>query len=310
MKNVNTSMLQEPTIEDIEFFNLDEYIAQNDDICTDDSLKIYLHQIGQIALLSVEEEQNLGERIKKGDYEAVKELVNANLRLVVFIAKDIRYRDKGLSLLDLIQEGNLGLIRAAEKFDYQLGWRFSTYAIWHIRQSISRGIAHAGRSIRVPVHMLELIRKVNKTYKYLELNMESPPKYEEIAAYVGVSVELVEECMSYNLPIISLDEPLEDDGDYTRMMDFIEDDSAEDPCSEAILAETKKIVYDLLDELKEKERYVIIKRFGLYNQKEMTLKEIGKELGVTRERVRQIETDALNHLKRPRIQRKIEDLVL
>lgn len=301
--------LQEPAVEDFESFDINEYIAESNEICVDDNLKIYLHEIGQIKLLSAEEEKKLGRRIKEGDYEAVKELANANLRFVVFIAKDKRYQDKGLSLMDLIQEGNLGLIRAAEKFDYEMDCRFSTYATWHIKQSINRGIAHAGRTIRIPIYMLEMIRQVSKAYKCLELQTGRAATAEEIAEQTNISVDMVEECMRYNLPIRSLDESVEEEGDSTIMMDFIEDESADDPCKEAILTDIKEILYDLIDELKEKERYVIIRRFGLYDHREMTLKEIGKEMGVTRERVRQIETDALNHLRRPRILRKIENLL-
>lgn len=270
--------------------------ADTERTSADDSVKIYLQQIGRVKLLTSEEEIELAKRIAEGDEVAKQKLVQANLRLVVSIAK--KYIGRGLSFLDLIQEGNLGLIRAAEKFDYKRGFKFSTYATWWIQQSITRGIADKSRTIRLPVHMIETIGKLKRVTRELTLELGRTPTKEELAQKVGISLSKLRLVLKATQSTISLETPLHTKDETSKIGDFLIDDSMESPDSrvsnENLISELEKI----LETLRPRERDVLKLRFGLNDGNKRTLEEIGQLFGVSRERVRQIETRALNKLRK------------
>lgn len=262
----------------------------------DDSVKIYLQQIGRVPLLSGEQEIDLAKRIAEGDEDAKRKLIRANLRLVVSIAK--KYIGRGLSFLDLIQEGNMGLIRAAEKFDYKRGFKFSTYATWWIQQSITRGIADKSRTIRLPVHMIETIGKLKKVTRDLSTELGRNPTKEELATRMGISLAKLRLVLKATQSTISLETPLNTKDENSVLGDFLVDESTESPDSRVSQESLTEELEKILDTLRPRERDVLRLRFGLNDGNKRTLEEIGQLFGVSRERVRQIETRALNKLRK------------
>ena len=270
----------------------------------DDPVRMYLKEIGQIKLLSAEEEVELAKRVSEGDQAAKNKLTEANLRLVVSIAK--KYSGRGLHILDLIQEGNTGLIRAVDKFDWTKGNKFSTYATWWIRQAITRAIADQARTIRVPVHMVEVINKATRCNRKLVQELGREPTVEEIAAELGLPVEKIIEANRTAADTLSLDTPVGDEED-TSIGSFVEDERTPGPAdatSNALLAEALK---EILDTLTEREADVLRMRFGMYDGRTPTLEEVGQNFGVTRERIRQIENKAIRKLRHPSRAKKIKD---
>ena len=270
----------------------------------DDPVRMYLKEIGQIKLLSAEEEVDLAKRVADGDQEAKNKLTEANLRLVVSIAK--KYSGRGLHILDLIQEGNTGLIRAVDKFDWTKGNKFSTYATWWIRQAITRAIADQARTIRVPVHMVEVINKATRCNRKLVQELGREPTVEEIAAELNLPVEKIIEANRTAADTLSLDTPVGDEED-TSIGSFVEDERTPGPAdatSNALLAEALK---EILDTLTEREADVLRMRFGMYDGRTHTLEEVGQIFGVTRERIRQIENKAIRKLRHPSRAKKIKD---
>lgn len=262
----------------------------------DNSIKIYMREMGQFSILSAEEEIELANRIAEGDQSAKNELVEANLRLVVSLAR--HYQGCGLSYQDLIQEGNIGLIKAAEKFDVSKGFRFSTYASWWIKQALSRAIADQSRTIRIPVHMTENINKFKKTERELLSQLNREPKIKEIADAMGISEKQAKEIQSYIVEPTSLDIQVGDDDD-TTIGSFIEDTHFVNPESAYIKESNGDVVNAVLDTLSDREANILRLRFGIGGKKAMTLEEVGKEYGLTRERIRQIEAKALRKLRHP-----------
>lgn len=262
----------------------------------DNSIKIYMREMGQFSMLSADEEIKLANRITEGDQSAKNELVEANLRLVVSLAR--HYQGCGLSYQDLIQEGNIGLIKAAEKFDVSKGFRFSTYASWWIKQALSRAIADQSRTIRIPVHMTENINKFKKTERELLSQLNREPKIKEIADAMGISEKQAKEIQSYIVEPTSLDIQVGDDDD-TTIGSFIEDTHFVNPESAYIKESNGDIVNTVLDTLNDREANILRLRFGIGGKKAMTLEEVGKEYGLTRERIRQIEAKALRKLRHP-----------
>jgi len=261
---------------------------------TSDPVRLYLREIGKVKLLTAEQEVSLGRRIERGDKAAKRQLVEANLRLVVSIAR--RYTGRGMSLLDLVQQGNLGLIRAAEKFDYRRGFKFSTYATWWIRQAITRGVADQARTIRVPVHMVESINKVLRVQRKLLQDTGRDPTPEEVGAEMGISADKVRDILKVSQVPVSLETPVGDDGD-AQLGDFLQDDAAPAPpvAVEAVLQSEELVA--VLGLLTRRERAVLESRFGLRDGKPQTLEEVGQQFGLTRERIRQIEVKTLQKLK-------------
>lgn len=282
--------------EETEFLNEAEDISLIADTMSDDPVKQYLKEIGNYPLLTLEEEVELAKRIEAHDEEAKKALAESNLRLVVSIAK--RYVGRGLSFLDLIQEGNLGLIKAVDKFDYSKGYKFSTYATWWIRQAITRSIADQSRTIRIPVHMSEVINKTYRTSRNLLQELGREPSEQEIADAMGFPVEKVREILKVSADPISLDTPIGEEDD-SHLGDFIKDESIMGPEEAASYAVLQDQIAKLLDTLTEREQKVLILRFGLGDGRSRTLEEVGKEFNVTRERIRQIEAKALRKLRHP-----------
>ena len=262
----------------------------------DNSIKIYMREMGQFSMLSADEEIELAHRIAEGDQSAKNELVEANLRLVVSLAR--HYQGCGLSYQDLIQEGNIGLIKAAEKFDVSKGFRFSTYASWWIKQALSRAIADQSRTIRIPVHMTENINKFKKTERELLSKLNREPKIKEIADAMGISEKQAKEIQSYIVEPTSLDIQVGDDDDAT-IGSFIEDTHFVNPESAYIKESNGDVVNAVLDTLSDREANILRLRFGIGGKKAMTLEEVGKEYGLTRERIRQIEAKALRKLRHP-----------
>lgn len=262
----------------------------------DNSIKIYMREMGQFSMLSADEEVKLARRISEGDQSAKNELVEANLRLVVSLAR--HYQGCGLSYQDLIQEGNIGLIKAAEKFDVSKGFRFSTYASWWIKQALSRAIADQSRTIRIPVHMTENINKFKKTERELLSKLNREPKVKEIADAMGISEKQAKEIQSYIVEPTSLDIQVGDDDD-TTIGSFIEDTHFVNPESAYIKESNGDVVNAVLDTLSDREANILRLRFGIGGKKAMTLEEVGKEYGLTRERIRQIEAKALRKLRHP-----------
>ena len=275
-------------------------------ISIDDPVRMYLKEIGRVPLLSADEEIALAKRMEAGDEEAQKELAEANLRLVVSIAK--RYVGRGMLFLDLIQEGNLGLIKAVEKFDYNKGYKFSTYATWWIRQAITRAIADQARTIRIPVHMVETINKLIRVSRQLLQQLGREPSPEEIAEAMEISVERVREIMKIAQEPVSLETPIGEEED-SHLGDFIEDQDAPAPAEAASFMLLKEQLEEVLDTLTEREERVLRLRFGLDDGRARTLEEVGQNFGVTRERIRQIEAKALRKLRHPSRSRKLKDFL-
>lgn len=272
----------------------------------DDPVKLYLKDIGNIKLLSTEEEADLAQRMMNGDAEAKDRLIEANLRLVVSIAK--RFLGRGMQFLDLIQEGNLGLLKAVEKFDYTKGFKFSTYATWWIRQAITRAIADQARTIRIPVHMVETISKVKKVSSKILHETGHEPTVEEIAEELEIPVERVTEIMRIAQDPVSLETPIGEEED-SHLGDFIPDDNATAPEDAATLMLLRKQLNEVLDTLTDREAEVLRLRFGLKDGRARTLEEVGKEFNVTRERIRQIEAKALRKIHRPNRLNKLKDFM-
>lgn len=283
-----------------------ELSLSTEGIAIDDPVKIYLKEIGRVPLLSAEEEIELAERMANGDKKAKKRLSEANLRLVVSIAK--RYVGRGMQFLDLIQEGNLGLIKAIEKFDYKKGFKFSTYATWWIRQAITRAIADQARTIRIPVHMVETITKVKKVSSMLLHKNGHDASPEEIAKELDMEPERVREIMRIAQDPVSLETPIGEEED-SHLGDFIPDDDAPAPADAASLILLKEQLGEVLATLTEREEKVLRLRFGLEDGRSRTLEEVGKEFNVTRERIRQIEAKALRKLRHPSRSKKVKDFL-
>lgn len=275
-------------------------------INVDDPVKMYLKEIGKIPLLTAEEEIDLAKRMEQGDEEAKKRLAEANLRLVVSIAK--RYVGRGMLFLDLIQEGNLGLMKAVEKFDYRKGFKFSTYATWWIRQAITRAIADQARTIRIPVHMVETINKLVRVQRQLVQELGRDPTPEEIAKEMDMEPEKVREIMKIAQEPVSLETPIGEEED-SHLGDFIEDDNVLAPQDAATFTMLREQLIDVLDSLTPREQKVLKLRFGLEDGRARTLEEVGKEFDVTRERIRQIEAKALRKLRHPSRSKKLKDFL-
>lgn len=281
-------------------------ISDGLEAATDDSVKMYLKDIGTVALLTPDEERDLARRMAEGDESAKKRLSEANLRLVVSIAK--RYVGRGMQFLDLIQEGNMGLLKAVEKFDYTKGFKFSTYATWWIRQSITRAIADQARTIRIPVHMVETINKTGRVSRQLLQKLGREPSPAEIAAEMGIPVEKVIEIQKIAQDPVSLETPIGEEED-SHLGDFLEDDKAASPSDRAEAKMLREQLLQVLDTLTPRENEVIRKRYGLDDSRPKTLEEVGKEFNVTRERIRQIEAKALRKLRHPNRTKKLKDFI-
>lgn len=292
-------LAEEEWVEDEDLTTDTSYL---DDI-SDDSVRLYLREIGKIPLLNPEEELELAQKVVAGDKDAKDKMAEANMRLVVSIAK--RYSGRGLDFLDLIQEGNTGLLRAVEKFDPDKGFKFSTYATWWIRQAITRAIADQARTIRIPVHMVETINKLLRTQRRLTQELNREPTNEEIAAAMEMEVEKVEYVMKIKQDITSLDASVRDDDDDSVLGDFIEDEGAASPDESAATQLLKEQVQDILNVLTEREQKILKMRFGLEDGKSHTLEEVGQEFSVTRERIRQIEAKALAKLRKHKDAKKL-----
>ena len=290
----------EPTEEELENIEL----AVPDGVSIEDPVRMYLKEIGKVPLLTAEEEKNLAMRMENGDMDAKKRLAEANLRLVVSIAK--RYVGRGMLFLDLIQEGNLGLIKAVEKFDYRKGYKFSTYATWWIRQAITRAIADQARTIRIPVHMVETINKLIRVSRQLLQELGREPSPEEIAEEMKMPVDRVREILKISQEPVSLETPIGEEED-SHLGDFIQDDNVPVPADAAAFTLLKEQLVEVLGTLTEREQKVLRLRFGLDDGRARTLEEVGKEFNVTRERIRQIEAKALRKLRHPSRSRKLKD---
>ncbi len=275
-------------------------------ISIDDPVRMYLKEIGKVTLLTADQEVEIAKRMEQGDPEAKQQLAEANLRLVVSIAK--RYVGRGVLFLDLIQEGNLGLIKAVEKFDYQKGYKFSTYATWWIRQAITRAIADQARTIRIPVHMVETINKLIRVSRQLLQEYGREPRPEEIAKVMEISEEKVREIQKIAQDPVSLETPIGEEED-SHLGDFIPDDDAPAPADAAAFMLLKEQLMEVLDTLTPREKRVLLLRYGLEDGRGRTLEEVGKEFNVTRERIRQIEAKALRKLRHPSRSKKLKDFL-
>ena len=289
----------------------DDYLLDDDllvppGVKINDPVRMYLKEIGRVPLLSAEEEIELAKRIEQGDQEAKKRLAEANLRLVVSIAK--RYVGRGMLFLDLIQEGNMGLLKAVEKFDYRKGYKFSTYATWWIRQAITRAIADQARTIRIPVHMVETINKLIRVSRQLLQELGREPTAEEIAKEMDLTPEKVREIIKIAQEPVSLETPIGEEDD-SHLGDFIEDQDALAPSDAAAYELLKEQLEDVLDTLTEREEHVLRLRFGLDDGRTRTLEEVGQVFGVTRERIRQIEAKALRKLRHPSRSKRLKDFL-
>ena len=300
----------EDDIKDLKDINLNILEDLDDYIAIEDSIKMYLKEIGKIPLLSVDEEMNLAKKICDPDEavrkEARKQMAESNLRLVVSIAK--RYMGRGMQFLDLIQEGNFGLLRAVEKFDYQKGFKFSTYATWWIRQAITRSIADQARTIRIPVHMVETINRLIKIQRKLVQEFGREPRPDEVAKVMGIPVSKVREIMSFALEPVSMETPIGDEDD-SHLGDFLQDSNAKIPVNFAMDVLLHDQLMEVIKSLTEREQKVILLRFGLEDGKPRTLEEVGKVFGITRERIRQIEAKSLRKLRNPSKVRRLKDFL-
>ena len=288
--------------EEIELDKIDLSVPEG--VSIEDPVRMYLKEIGKVSLLTADEEIELAKRMEQGDEEAKKRLAEANLRLVVSIAK--RYVGRGMLFLDLIQEGNLGLIKAVEKFDYRKGYKFSTYATWWIRQAITRAIADQARTIRIPVHMVETINKLIRVSRQLLQELGREPTPEEIAEEMKMPVDRVREILKISQEPVSLETPIGEEED-SHLGDFIQDDNVPVPADAAAFTLLKEQLIEVLGTLTEREQKVLRLRFGLDDGRARTLEEVGKEFDVTRERIRQIEAKALRKLRHPSRSRKLKD---
>ncbi|MBQ6293206.1 MAG: RNA polymerase sigma factor RpoD [Lachnospiraceae bacterium] len=315
--NEELSQTESLILEDEEDFEPDEGLGEEENINldavellegvgTEDPVRMYLKEIGTIPLLTPEEELDLAVKKADGDEDAKNRLIEANLRLVVSIAK--RYTGRGMSFLDLVQEGNLGLIKGVEKFDYTKGYKLSTYATWWIRQSVTRALADQARTIRVPVHMVETINKMSKMQRKLTLELGYEPSIAELAEHLDMSQERVMEIMQIAREPASLETPIGEEDD-SNLGDFVADNNAVTPESNIESVMLREQIDELLDDLKDREKQVIIRRFGLEDGHPRTLEEVGREFDVTRERIRQIEAKALRKLRNPVRSRKIRDFL-
>jgi RNA polymerase primary sigma factor len=306
--NVDVLRISEEDEEDI-ILDDDEEIEPIDlsipeGISIEDPVRMYLKEIGKVSLLTADEENDLAKRMEEGDDYAKKRLAEANLRLVVSIAK--RYVGRGMLFLDLIQEGNLGLIKAVEKFDYRKGFKFSTYATWWIRQAITRAIADQARTIRIPVHMVETINKLTRVQRQLLQELGREPSPEEISEVMNMPVDRVREIQKISQEPVSLETPIGEEED-SHLGDFIQDDNVPVPADAAAFTLLKEQLVEVLGTLTEREQKVLRLRFGLDDGRARTLEEVGKEFNVTRERIRQIEAKALRKLRHPSRSRKLKD---
>ena len=293
-------------LEEVTEEEMNETEAMADTFSTDDPVRMYLKEIGKVPLLTPEEEQDLAKRMAEGDEEAKRRMAEANLRLVVSIAK--RYVGRGMLFLDLIQEGNLGLIKAVEKFDYTKGYKFSTYATWWIRQAITRAIADQARTIRIPVHMVETINKVIRVSRQLLQELGHDPSAEEIAAEMNMPVDKVRDILKIAQEPVSLETPIGEEED-SHLGDFIPDEDASEPSEAASFSLLKEQLMEVLDTLTPREKKVLELRFGIVDGRTRTLEEVGKEFNVTRERIRQIEAKALRKLRHPSRSKKLRDFL-
>lgn len=300
----------EEDIKDLRDIDLNVLDDLNDYVSIEDPIKMYLKEIGKIPLLNVDDEMDLAKKISDPDEnirkEAAKRMAESNLRLVVSIAK--RYMGRGMQLLDLIQEGNLGLLRAVEKFDYKKGFKFSTYATWWIRQAITRSIADQARTIRIPVHMVETINRLIKTQRKLVQTLGREPSPEEVAKEMNISVPKVREIMSFALEPVSMETPIGDEDD-SHLGDFLQDYNAKVPVNFAMDVLLHDQLMDVIKLLTEREQKVILLRFGLEDGKPRTLEEVGKVFGITRERIRQIEAKSLRKLRNPSKSKRLRDFL-
>ena len=297
-------ILDDMILEDAEDADIDIDLSVPDGVSIEDPVRMYLKEIGKVPLLTAEEEIELAKRMEAGDEKAKQKLAEANLRLVVSIAK--RYVGRGMLFLDLIQEGNLGLIKAVEKFDYEKGYKFSTYATWWIRQAITRAIADQARTIRIPVHMVETINKLIRESRQLLQELGREPLPEEIAERMGISVERVREILKISQEPVSLETPIGEEED-SHLGDFIQDQNVPVPAEAAASNLLRDQLNEVLDTLTEREQKVLRLRFGMDDGRARTLEEVGKEFQVTRERIRQIEAKALRRLRHPSKSRKLKD---
>ena len=293
-------------IEEVTEKELSETEALADDFFTDDPVRMYLKEIGKVPLLTPEEEMELAVRVSAGDEEAKRRMTEANLRLVVSIAR--RYVGRGMVLLDLIQEGNLGLIKAVEKFDHTKGYKFSTYATWWIRQAITRSIADQGRTIRIPVHMVETINKTIRVSRQLLQELGHDPSAEEIAKEMGMPAEKVRDILRIAQEPVSMETPIGEEED-SHLGDFIPDEDASEPSEVASFSLLREQLEEVLDTLTPREKKVLELRFGMADGHSRTLEEVGKEFNVTRERIRQIEAKALRKLRHPSRSKKLRDFL-
>ncbi|MDD3139832.1 MAG: RNA polymerase sigma factor RpoD [Lachnospiraceae bacterium] len=300
--DVELVITEDDEAEEVDVEKID--LSVPDGISIEDPVRMYLKEIGKVPLLSAEEEIELAKRMENGDEEAKKRLAEANLRLVVSIAK--RYVGRGMLFLDLIQEGNLGLIKAVEKFDYNKGFKFSTYATWWIRQAITRAIADQARTIRIPVHMVETINKLIRVSRQLLQELGREPTPEEIGEELEMPVERVREILKISQEPVSLETPIGEEED-SHLGDFIQDDNVPVPAEAAAATLLKEQLGEVLDTLTEREQKVLRLRFGMNDGRARTLEEVGKEFDVTRERIRQIEAKALRKLRHPSRSRKLRD---
>ena len=278
----------------------------SEDVSTSDPVRMYLREIGKVPLLSSEEELELAQHIVEGDQDAARAMTEANLRLVVSIAK--RYVGRGMQLLDLIQEGNLGLLKAVEKYDYTKGFKFSTYATWWVRQAITRALADQARTIRIPVHMVETMNKLTQTSRKLQQDLGREPTVEELAEVMHLTPERVNEIRQMCMEPVSLESPVGEEDD-SHLGDFIEDDTGSQPSEAVSQAMLRQQLMDILDTLSPREAKVLRLRYGLDDGRPRTLEEVGKEFNVTRERVRQIEAKALRKIRNPNRSSKLRDFL-
>ena len=303
--NIDVLRITDDEVDDDDEIEVEKIdLSVPDGVSIEDPVRMYLKEIGKVPLLSAEEEIELAKRMELGDQEAKKRLAEANLRLVVSIAK--RYVGRGMLFLDLIQEGNLGLIKAVEKFDYRKGYKFSTYATWWIRQAITRAIADQARTIRIPVHMVETINKLIRVSRQLLQELGREPTPEEIAAEMNMPVERVREILKISQEPVSLETPIGEEED-SHLGDFIQDDNVPVPADAAAFTLLKEQLEEVLGTLTEREQKVLTLRFGLEDGRARTLEEVGREFNVTRERIRQIEAKALRKLRHPSRSRKLKD---